>query len=375
MQYFVDTVHWAEADGVEMFYFAAFDEAWKVGAEGDVGAYWGLWDKDGDPSSDERAPQASRPDCPAPRQRHLLLRLPRRPEPRRASVYPSSNRSAKTCTCCARHWQLLRLYDCSLHAERVLQVIREDRLPLKVMLGAYLGAEMNNFGCPWGGTYAEEQLDANRRENEVELGRLVALARQHADHRVLGGGGQRVHRRLDRPHRAGAAHGRVRAPREGRRAPAGHLLRELRALAGTSCAPLVAELDFISVHTYPVWEYKHIHEALDYTKDNVDSVARLYPGKPVVITEAGWCTASNGRGMHAGHAVQELQAAYYRDLMDWSRAAGLLCFVFEAFDEPWKGSADPLEPEKHWGLFTVDRRPKLVMQRCLPSSRRPAGAA
>ena len=32
---------------------------------------------------------------------------------------------------------------------------------------------------------------------------------------------------------------------------------------------LVAELDFISLHTYPVWEYKHIHEALDYTKANV----------------------------------------------------------------------------------------------------------
>jgi len=25
------------------------DESWKVGAEGDVGAYWGLWDKDGQP--------------------------------------------------------------------------------------------------------------------------------------------------------------------------------------------------------------------------------------------------------------------------------------------------------------------------------------
>ena len=34
---------------VEVFYFAAFDEAWKVGAEGDVGAFWGLWDKDGQP--------------------------------------------------------------------------------------------------------------------------------------------------------------------------------------------------------------------------------------------------------------------------------------------------------------------------------------
>lgn len=49
MRYFADTCDWAEADGVEVFYFAAFDEAWKVGAEGDVGAYWGLWDKDAQP--------------------------------------------------------------------------------------------------------------------------------------------------------------------------------------------------------------------------------------------------------------------------------------------------------------------------------------
>jgi exo-beta-1,3-glucanase (GH17 family) len=49
MQYFVDAMQWAEADAIEVFYFAAFDEAWKVGAEGDVGAYWGLWDKDGKP--------------------------------------------------------------------------------------------------------------------------------------------------------------------------------------------------------------------------------------------------------------------------------------------------------------------------------------
>jgi glucan 1,3-beta-glucosidase len=49
MAYFIDTMAWAERDGIEVFYFAAFDEAWKVGAEGDVGAYWGLWDKDGLP--------------------------------------------------------------------------------------------------------------------------------------------------------------------------------------------------------------------------------------------------------------------------------------------------------------------------------------
>ena len=49
MRYFIDTCRWAQQDRVEVFYFEAFDEAWKVGAEGDVGAYWGLWDTNGQP--------------------------------------------------------------------------------------------------------------------------------------------------------------------------------------------------------------------------------------------------------------------------------------------------------------------------------------
>lgn len=47
MRYFIDTIAFAQREGLEVFYFSAFDEAWKVGTEGDVGAYWGLWDKDG----------------------------------------------------------------------------------------------------------------------------------------------------------------------------------------------------------------------------------------------------------------------------------------------------------------------------------------
>ena len=49
IKYFVDTYQWAEQDGIEIFYFSSFDESWKVDAEGDVGAYWGLWDADGNP--------------------------------------------------------------------------------------------------------------------------------------------------------------------------------------------------------------------------------------------------------------------------------------------------------------------------------------
>jgi exo-beta-1,3-glucanase (GH17 family) len=47
LKYFINTCQWAEEEGIEVFYFSSFDETWKVEKEGDVGACWGLWDKDG----------------------------------------------------------------------------------------------------------------------------------------------------------------------------------------------------------------------------------------------------------------------------------------------------------------------------------------
>ncbi len=47
LNYFINSYQWAAEEGIEIFYFSSFDESWKTGDEGDVGAYWGLWDKDG----------------------------------------------------------------------------------------------------------------------------------------------------------------------------------------------------------------------------------------------------------------------------------------------------------------------------------------
>ncbi len=47
MHYFINTHLWAKANGLETFYFSSFDEAWKVDSEGDVGAFWGIWDSKG----------------------------------------------------------------------------------------------------------------------------------------------------------------------------------------------------------------------------------------------------------------------------------------------------------------------------------------
>jgi len=275
--------------------------------------------------------------------------------------YPSLDEIREDLRILRRHWRVLRLYDCSRHAERVLQVIRSDRLDFEVLLGAWLAAEVSNPRCPWGASYGDEQLAANAATNDAEVERLIELAGRYDDVVFAVAVGneatvewtdhlvpiERMFRHVRRVRRNVAQPVTVCE----NYVPWRHELREL-----------AAELDFIALHTYPVWESRSIDEALAYTKENFDSVAALYPGKPVVIGEAGWTTGSNGRGIRPENSSEELQARYCRELMAWARDESILTFVFEAFDELWKGSPDPLEPEKHWGLYTVDRQPKQVVR-------------
>jgi len=46
MKYFINAQKWSVEENIDLFYFSSFDESWKTGAEGDVGAFWGIWDKD-----------------------------------------------------------------------------------------------------------------------------------------------------------------------------------------------------------------------------------------------------------------------------------------------------------------------------------------
>jgi len=47
IRYFINSQKWSKDDDIDMFYFSSFDEIWKMSDEGDVGAFWGLWDKEG----------------------------------------------------------------------------------------------------------------------------------------------------------------------------------------------------------------------------------------------------------------------------------------------------------------------------------------
>ena len=46
LKYFINAQKWSSEEEIEMFYFSSFDESWKINSEGDVGAFWGIWDSD-----------------------------------------------------------------------------------------------------------------------------------------------------------------------------------------------------------------------------------------------------------------------------------------------------------------------------------------
>jgi len=276
-------------------------------------------------------------------------------------IYPSYEEIKEDLHILSNNWKFLRLYDCGHHAQTVLKVIQDEGLDFKLMLGVDMAAEMSNPQCPWGAEFSEETLNANRQHNSEEIGRLIALVEKYPEIVFSVSVGNETS-----------------VDWTDHMVPVESLINHVRRIKGAIKHPvtfcenylpwtykldeLVAELDFISVHTYPAWEYKTLDVALEYTKQNYYSVADRFPDVPVVITEAGWTTGSNGRGIDAWNATEELQAAYYEQLLEWTTKEKILTFVFEAFDEPWKGDSHPLEPEKFWGLFKVDRTPKLVME-------------
>lgn len=283
-------------------------------------------------------------------------------------IYPSYDEVKEDLLILQEDWSYIRLYDCDKHSITVLNVIEQEGLLFKVMLGAYIEAEMNNFGCPWGGgVYTQEQLIANQKSNAAKIEKLIQLANTYSDIVIASSvGNEACVDWTDHFVPVQQVIQYVQRVKSMTKQPVTFCENYVPWLVNLDA--LAEVVDFISIHTYPVWEYKHIHESIGYTKDNYYAVAHKYPHKPVIITEAGWSTNSNGRGINPEAVNEENQKTYVNDLLEWTTKESILTFVFEAFDEDWKGSPEPLEPEKHWGLFKIDRTPKLVMQKTVAVS-------
>jgi exo-beta-1,3-glucanase (GH17 family) len=274
--------------------------------------------------------------------------------------YPSYEQVKEDLLIVQKQWKYIRLYSCDQHSNTVLEVIQNEKLNLRVMLGAFIEAEVSNLNCPWGGSYNNLQLAQNIENNLFQMNKLIELANEYPNIIFsLSVGNEACVDWTDHLVPVESVIKYVKMVKSSTSQPVTFCENYVPWL--DKLEPLVDIVDFISIHTYPVWEYKTIDQGMQYTIQNYNAVANKYPNKLVVITEAGWATRSNGLGIPTENVNPETQKIYYRALNNWSKSDSILTFVFEAFDEPWKGSEDPNEPEKHWGLFTVDRKPKLAM--------------
>ena len=261
----------------------------------------------------------------------------------------------------AHDFRLIRLYDSGENSAMTIELIRKHRLPIKVMLGVWLEAELSNHeGCPWlDEPIPEAELAANAENNAAELERAIALAREFEDIVVsVNVGNEALIDWNDHMVPVERIIAYVRQVKEAIEQPV--TVAENYVWWIREGAELAAEVDFLGVHTYPEWEGKTIDEGLAYTIENVEGVRAALPGKHIAILEAGWATVAEEFGERAN---EPNQARYYREIQQWAQATNTTVFFFEAFDEPWKGNPDaPLGAEKHWGLFNVDRTPKQLLR-------------
>ena len=98
------------------------------------------------------------------------------------------------------------------------------------------------------------------------------------------------------------------------------------------------------IHIYPFWTKTPFKDAIQETINEYNKTKEKYPNIPVIITELGWPTSSD---FDLSYTNVENHKAYIEGIDKWAREHDVLVYYFEAFDEPWKGGNNPVEPEKH----------------------------
>ncbi len=260
-----------------------------------------------------------------------------------------------------KDWKYIRMYQAGEHTLTTLKVIRENKLDLKVMLGVNLAGEENNPLCDWGGNYSPEQVERHIKHNAENIQKAIVIANEYEDIVFsVSAGNEAVPEWNSDLVRAPKVLEYVKTLKQGVKQPVTYCDGYDEWLS--SLVDVAKEVDFISVHTYPAWQGYNIDEGFKIATKDFNNVQAKYPNKQCIITETGWPTKSDGRRMKKAFVGEEEQTRFYNEISKWSEDTKTLVFLFEAFDEPWKGGGHPDEPETNWGLYKVDRTPKKALK-------------
>jgi exo-beta-1,3-glucanase (GH17 family) len=265
---------------------------------------------------------------------------------------------------------LIRLFSSDdMVGRQTLEVIRDQRLDLKVQLGIWIGTD--------------------ETANQADIARGIALAKEFesivatvsvGNEAMVSWSGHRitVSRMLGYISQVRAA---VTQP-----VTSDDNWAFYAGTDGADPRPIVDAIDYVAMHTYALidtkyalWEWRRSDVAANVRAlammdgavakarkdhDAVRSYLRKvgHSGMPVVIGETGWKAEIADGEVFRAHPVN--QKMYLDRLRAWA-AEGVATaphkiFWFQAFDEPWKQGDDK------WGLFDVNRKARYAIQSLFP---------
>ena len=120
---------------------------------------------------------------------------------------------------------------------------------------------------------------------------------------------------------------------------------------------LASAVDYLAVHILPYWEGMQGSAAVDHAIKVYERLRQTYPGKRIVIAEFGWPSAGLNRKLAVPSPLT--QAEIVRDFVTRADAMGIDYSIIEAFDQPWKTYEGSVGP--YWGIFDADRNPKFAL--------------
>ncbi|MDP8220298.1 MAG: hypothetical protein P9X26_03060 [Candidatus Stygibacter frigidus] len=269
---------------------------------------------------------------------------------------PSKDEVYKDLTIISQYWNLIRVYNADDDTERILQVIKENNLPIKVILGIWLVNQDND--------------PAAKEANIINALRCIELADKYPQ--IIA---------------AVNAGNETQVFWSGHKMDSNDLIRYIRTLRLYTKIPVTTaddynfwnkeeskaiadEIDFIITHIYPLWNGKTLDESIPWLDKTYNEISAFHNGKQVVLGEIGWATIYNpdkkGPGEQGtlikGEVSLQAQEKFLIQLDDWIIKNHVTTFLFEAFDESWKGGGEASganEIEKNWGVFYEDRTPKV----------------
>lgn len=256
----------------------------------------------------------------------------------------------------SNYWNMIRIYNADEDSELVLKMIKKNNLPIKVMLGIWLENESGNkekeksnlknihTGLEFAERYNNEiiavcvgnetQVDwSTHKMNQDKFIEYVRMVRQNTDLPVT-------------------------------------TSDDYLFWVKDSSRKISEELDFVTTHIHPSWNGISLENSINWIDSIYKKVQEVHSNKLIVIGESGWPTdydsTKTGPAEQGTLIKGEISVAAQENFIimfkNWLYERRVISFLFEVFDEAWKGGGElsnERDVEKNWGVFYENRKAKI----------------